>query len=100
MGLNGFLMKNKAISKVIRDIIVRVIRVKTVYYKIWTRNERTRELFQNMFANLFLFSNKNRTGTKNISNTEKKCVFPDFNYYIWSCGIPWLLRLYAYYGRK
>ena len=35
-------------------------------------NERTRKLFVNMFANLFLFANKNRTRTKNILDTANE----------------------------
>ena len=41
----------------------------------WTvglRDERTRKLFENMFANLFLFANKNRTRTWKIFDIENK----------------------------
>ena len=36
------------------------------------RDERTRILFGNMFANMFLFSNKNRTRTRKTINIENK----------------------------
>ena len=39
---------------------------------VGTRDERTRILFGNMFANMFLFSNKNRTRTRKTFNIENK----------------------------
>ena len=38
-------------------------------FAISIRDERTRILFGNMFANMFLFSNKNRTRTRKTINT-------------------------------
>ena len=44
----------------------------TVQHSVLTRDERTRKLFENMFENLFLFANKNRTRTLKIFYIENK----------------------------
>ena len=40
--------------------------------RVFARDERTRKSFEKMFTKLFLFSNKNRTRTQNILNTENE----------------------------
>ena len=44
----------------------------TILFDIQIRDERTRKLFENMFENLFLFANKNRTRTLKIFDIENK----------------------------
>ena len=42
------------------------------FFKLRPRDERTRKLFENMFANIFLFPNKTRTRTWKIFDIENK----------------------------